>query len=133
MVELACAGEPAFEPSRLEAGEERSYSIRTIEKVRARLGPGGEPFFLIGADAFAEIRTWRQWEDVVRVVTFIVASRPGHQYEVPPGARVHRLETLDLTVSSSDVRQRLAAGDLVVPVPPPVLAYLRERGLYGSA
>ena len=62
MVELACAGEPAFEPSRLEAGEERSYSIRTIEKVRARLGPGGEPFFLIGADAFAEIRTWRQWK-----------------------------------------------------------------------
>ena len=72
-------------------------------------------------------------EDVVRLVTFIVASRPGHQYEVPPGARVHRLETLDLTVSSSDVRQRLAAGDLTVPVPPPVLAYLRERRLYGSA
>jgi nicotinate-nucleotide adenylyltransferase len=130
MVELACAGEPAFEPSRLEAGEWRSYSIRTIEKVRGEMGAEGELFFLIGADAFAEIRTWRRWEDVVRQVQFIVASRPGHHYEIPPGARVHRLETLELPVSSSAIRERLAAGDWSVPVPPPALEYIRERRLY---
>lgn len=133
MVELACAGETALEPSRLEAGEERSYSIRTIEKIRERPGPAVDLLFLIGADAFAEIRTWRRWDDVVRQVEFIVASRPGHVYEIPPGARVRRLETFEMEVSSSAIRARLAAGDFTVPVPPPVLAYIRERGLYAPA
>jgi nicotinate-nucleotide adenylyltransferase len=133
MVELACAGEPAFEPSRLEAGEWQSYSIRTIEKVRREMAPDGELFFIIGADAFAEIHTWRRWTDVVRQVEFIVASRPGHRYEIPPGTRAHRLETLELPVSSSAIRARLAAGDWSVPVPPAVLAYIRERRLYAPA
>src|ERR1043166_7628374 len=84
MVELACAGEPRFIASRLEAGSEKSYSIRSIERVKAM---GGEVFFVIGADAFAEIRTWHRWEDVVDAVDFIVVTRPGHAYTSPPGAR----------------------------------------------
>ncbi|MEK7407731.1 MAG: nicotinate-nucleotide adenylyltransferase [Acidobacteriota bacterium] len=131
MVELACQGEPLFEVSRLEAGDRKSYSIHTIEKVRAMLAPSDELFFLIGADAFAEIRTWHRWEDVVGAVAFIVVSRPGHQYAAPPGGRVHRLETLALPVSSSEVRARLAAGEDPPEIPPAVLAYIRERGLYG--
>src|SRR5579862_637552 len=55
MVELACEGEPRFEVSRLEEGTERSYSIDTIEKLRTTLAPGDQLFFIIGADAFAEI------------------------------------------------------------------------------
>lgn len=130
MVELACLGEPRFEPSRLEAGARFSYSIDTIEKVRAALAPGQELFFIIGADAFAEIRTWRRWKDVVEAVRFIVVSRPGNLYEIPAGARVHRLDGLDMPISSSDIRRRLEAGDDSVPVPPAVLRYIRERGLY---
>src|SRR5277367_2042221 len=65
MVELACAGEPRFVPSRLEERDEKSYSIYTIERVKAE---NGEVFFIIGADAFAEIRNWHRWEDVVRAV-----------------------------------------------------------------
>ena len=133
MVGLACAGETAFEPSRLEAGEERSYSIRTIEKVRTGLDPASELFFLIGADAFAEICTWRRWRDVVRLAEFIVVSRPGHHYDAPEGARVRRLETLEMPVSSSEIRRRLALGDYSVPVPPAVLDYIRKRGLYRGA
>jgi len=130
MVELACAGEPRCEPSRLEAGTGRSYSIDTIEKVREHEQPGSTWFWIIGADAFAEIRTWRRWRDLVALVEFIVVSRPGHDYEVPEGAHAHRLDTLALDVSSSEIRRRLAAGDFHVPVPPAVLAYIRERGLY---
>ena len=130
MVELACQGESKFEASRLEQGSAGSYSIDTIEKVRARLTPGDELFFLIGADAFAEIESWRRWRDVVRAVEFLVVSRPGHRYAVPQGARVHRLESVDLPVSSSEIRRRLAAGDDRVDVPAAVLAYIRERGLY---
>jgi nicotinate-nucleotide adenylyltransferase len=130
MVELACQGEPLFEASRLEAGQERSYSIDTIERVRAGLASGDEPFFLIGADAFAEITTWRRWRDVVRDARFIVAARPGHDYAIPPGARVERLDTMALAVSSSAIRARLAEGESPPELPPAVLAYIRERGLY---
>ncbi|MCS6951291.1 MAG: nicotinate-nucleotide adenylyltransferase [Bryobacterales bacterium] len=133
MVELACQGRPEFVASRLDEGEAPSYSIRTIEKARAALGPADELYFLIGADAFAEIRTWRRWQDVVAAVEFIVVSRPGHRYDVPPGARVHRLETLALPVSSSEVRAKLASGEEPADwLPAPVLAYIRERGLYGT-
>lgn len=130
MAELACQVEPSFEVSRLEAGTARSYSIDTIEKIRPTLQPGDELFFVIGADAFAEIQTWRRWQDVLRSVEFIVVSRPGHPYAVPPGVRVHRLDDLHLPVSSSEIRQRLAQGDDEVPVPPAVLEYIRRRGLY---
>jgi nicotinate-nucleotide adenylyltransferase len=130
MVELACAGETRFEVSRIERGESRSYSIDTIERLRATLAPGDRLFFLIGADAFAEIATWRRWRDVVEKVEFIVATRPGHGYETPPGATVHRLETVALPVSSSEIRQRLAAGEATDQLPEPVLDYIRSRGLY---
>src|SRR5580658_2521315 len=100
MVELACAGERRFEPSRLEEGREKSYSIHTIERVKAL---GGDVFFVIGADAFAEITNWYRWQDVIAAVDFIVVARPGHQYTSPAGARVHRLETVALPVSSSEV------------------------------
>jgi len=132
MVELACTGESGLEASRLEAGTERSYSIYTIEKVRAGLSPEDELFFLIGADAFAEIRTWRRWEDVIRAVEFIVVSRPGHEYEAPAGARTRRLETLELPVSSSEIRRKLALGEAPAEVPEAVLRYIREHGLYRS-
>jgi nicotinate (nicotinamide) nucleotide adenylyltransferase len=90
MVELACRDEPKLEASRLEQGTASSYSIDTIEKVRARLAPGDKLFFVIGADAFAEIESWRRWQDVVRAVEFIVVSRPGHRYDIPAAATVHR-------------------------------------------
>jgi nicotinate-nucleotide adenylyltransferase len=130
MVELACAGQPRLEASRLEEGSERSYSIHTIEKVRATLKPGDRLFFLIGSDAFAEIRTWLRWRDVVANVEFIVVSRPGSHYAIPEEACVHRLETLDLPVSSSEVRRKLARGEGPAEVPKAVLAYICEHGLY---
>ncbi|HUO31921.1 MAG TPA: nicotinate-nucleotide adenylyltransferase [Bryobacteraceae bacterium] len=130
MVELACAGEPRLEASRLEQGTASSYSIDTIERVRARLEPADQLYFVIGADAFAEIESWHRWQDVIRAVEFIVVSRPGHNYAVPQDAAVHRLETIELPVSSSEIRARLARGDDRVDVPVAVLAYIRDHGLY---
>jgi nicotinate-nucleotide adenylyltransferase len=130
MVELACAGEPRFEASRLEEGTERSYSIDTIEKLQPRLAPSDELFFIIGADAFAEIRTWRRWRDVAAAVRFLVVSRPGHGYETPPEVRAERLDTVELPVSSSEIRRQLAAGMRPGEVPEPVLNYIEEKGLY---
>jgi nicotinate-nucleotide adenylyltransferase len=132
MVELACEGEPLLVPSRLEAGSERSYSIHTIERVRAALTNGDTLFFVIGADAFAEIESWYRWEDVMRLVEFIVVTRPGHEYRTPAGARVHRLETVALPVSSTDLRRQLEAGERPAELPSKVLDYIREHHLYGA-
>ena len=131
MAEAACAGEPRFVVSRLEEGPGRSYSIDTIERVRATLNPPDELFSLIGADAFAEMETWRRWREVVAAVRFIVVSRPGHRYRIPEGARVDRLETVDLPVSSSEIRSALAAGRRPAEIPKAVLAYIYQHGLYG--
>jgi nicotinate-nucleotide adenylyltransferase len=130
MAELACSGEPAMEVSRLEEGDQRSYSILTIRKVKATLGAGDTLFFLIGADAFHEICSWYRWREVVSDVEFIVVTRPGHEYAIPPGARVHRLETVALPVSSSDIRLELEAGRDSADLPAPVLAYIHEHRLY---
>lgn len=133
MVELACAGQPGFIPSRLEEGAGKSYSINTLELVRATQAPGDHLFFIIGADAFADIGTWHRWHDVVAAVEFVVVTRPGHDYAVPPGARFHRLDTLALDVSSSAIRASLAAGEAPPELPSSVLAYIRKHKLYGAA
>ena len=130
MAELACAAESRLEVSRLEE-DTASYSIDTITKVRDGLKPGDALFFLIGADAFAEIESWKCWRDVVRAVTFIVASRPGHRYRVPEGASVERLETIDLPFSSSAIRRALARSERPSGLPEAVLDYIIQNKLYG--
>jgi nicotinate-nucleotide adenylyltransferase len=136
MVELACAGEPRFEPSRLEEGEGQSYSVETIGRVRAGLEAGTELYFLIGADAFAEIASWHRAKEVIAMVEFVVVSRPGYEYPVPEGARLHRLESVALDVSSSAIRKRCVAGkwsSLADVLPAAVLEYVKERRLYQNA
>jgi len=130
MLELACAGHPRFEVSRIEEGTARSYSIDTIERLHA-VGVGSLAF-LIGADAFADIRTWHRWRDVIAAVEFLVVTRPGAGYQIPEGARVRPLEGVELPISSSDIRAQIARGNLDVPVPEPVIRYIREHGLYQS-
>jgi nicotinate-nucleotide adenylyltransferase len=129
MVELAVAGDARFSASRLEEGAGKSYSIHTIERVKAL---GGDVFFVIGSDAFAEIGSWYRWRDVVAAVDFIVVARPGHHYSVPEGARVHRLETVALPVSSSEIRAALARGETPADLPRAVTDYIFSRGLYSA-
>lgn len=138
MAELACESDPRLTPSRHEAPggpSRRHYSVDTIQRVRAELVSGARLFFLIGADAFADVRHWRRWEEVVQAVEFIVASRPGTDtdaIERPSGAAVHWLRDVEMDVSSTEIREKLAAGeDASQWLPESVLGYIREHGLYG--
>jgi len=134
MLQLACAVDTRFEVSRIEEGSSRSYSILTIEKLKTSgIGP---LYFLIGADAFAEIRSWYRWQDVVALVEFIVVTRPvaGHEMpQPPPGVVVHELTGVLLPESSTEIREELQRGVSGVPVPAPVLRYIRDHGLYSAA
>ena len=132
MVQLAIAGEPGFEASDIEAGTARSYSIDTVEKLEQGPANGARLFFIIGADAFAEIRGWHRWQDLTAKVEFIVVSRPGHEYEIPPGVRVHRLDSLSLNVSSTQARRDIATTGWAPHLQADVLAYINEHGLYAS-
>jgi nicotinate-nucleotide adenylyltransferase len=132
MAELACQGDARFEVSRLEEDTERSYSIDTIDKLRVTLAPGDQLYFLIGADAFAEIRTWHRWRDVVSGVRFLVVSRPGHLYQSPPGVEFDRIDDIEVSISSSGIRRALASRQSPSGLPAAVLSYALGHGLYGA-
>lgn len=130
MVQLACASDPRFVPSRIEEGNAKSYSIVTIERLK-RLKPDADPlFFIIGADAFEEIQTWHRWEEVIAAVEFIVVGRPGHLVPAVAGARVHRVVIPESDVSSSEIRRKLARGEMPAALPETVADYIRENKLY---
>jgi nicotinate-nucleotide adenylyltransferase len=132
MVEIACSGHPRFIASRLEDLPGPNYTVDTLEKFRQTLRKDDQLFFLIGSDAFVELETWKRWQDVAALTDFIVVSRPGGEYRLPPNTRVHRLDGLALPVSSSSLRARLAAGEETPELPTGVRAYIEEHGLYGA-
>jgi nicotinate-nucleotide adenylyltransferase len=132
MVQLACKPYPGFSASRLEEGEERSYTIDTLERFRPQLQPGDELFFLIGADAFDELKTWKRWQEVLKLTCFIVVSRPGRTYGIPEGASVLRLDDLCLPVASTTIRARLQAGQPTPELPVSVRQFIDSHGLYKS-
>jgi nicotinate-nucleotide adenylyltransferase len=157
MVELACLGRKAFIPSSVEvdAGK-KSYSIMTLSKIKG-LYPEAWLFFILGADAFLEIGTWREHERVLDECLFIVTGRPGFDLEtaagvlggrlrdricrVPEGGAVDEplfkrfgvflLPIKALDISSTDIRGRARKGEsLEGLVPASVADYIREHQLY---
>lgn len=137
MVELACEADARFEASDLEAERKDgrpNYSIDTIQRVTPGLAAGDRLFFVIGCDAFADIRTWHRWEEVVRGTEWIVVSRPGSECDeerVPGDARVHWLRDVAVPVSSTGLRRRLGVDERVADwLPANVREFIRSRGLY---
>ena len=95
MVALACADHPHFVPSIAEAGDNFTgqqlyYSVDTVRHFRhVYHGPGDRLFFIVGADAFLDIPTWKEYETLLGLCDFIVANRPGIRMEalrlvIPP-------------------------------------------------
>ena len=140
MVELASKQDTRFVASRFEDPNVRSgphYSIDTFQRVKETSASGDRLFFVLGADAFAEIKQWYRWLEVFEMVEFIVVSRAGEtnsRPEVPEGARVHWLGGVDVPISSTELRERLKHGKPAdEELAPEVDAYIRRHGLYGAA
>jgi nicotinate-nucleotide adenylyltransferase len=132
MVKLACKGRKGFVASELENHPGPSFTIDTLERLRAQLNPRDRLFFLVGADAFDELRSWHRWRDMLSLAEFLVVTRPGHRYRVPKGARVHSLDGIAMLASSSGIRSRLAAGEPAPEIPKAVRAYIEAHSLYGA-
>ena len=127
---------PGSEVSRIEIDRGGpSYSVETAEAVCAEAaarGRSAELFLVIGADLVADLETWHRAADLKALVTLAVVSRPSNpEPAVPPGWRVVRLDGPQVTVSSSEVRERLVTGGPVEGlVPAGVIRCIRRRGLY---
>ncbi len=136
MVELACVADRRLEPSRLEdprSGEGPHYSIDTIERIRESFAFQDPLRFVIGADAFAEVSSWRAVGRILAAVEFLVVARPGCRHalpEVPDGARARFIECAN-PASASLLRHRVKIGGTLADLAPPaVCSYIWEKGLY---
>jgi len=149
MTALACAGERGFVPSLLEAGPDlrgrrRSYSIDTVRRARRLYGRHAQIFFLLGADAFLYLPTWKNFRQLARLCDFIVAARPGFDRRradrVVAAVRAARsngrpgvfyLDTVRARVSATAIRRAARRGRVLAgQVPAAVADYIGKMGLY---
>ena len=80
MLALATQGEGRFRVSTVELeAPERPYTVETLSGFRDGLGGGARLFFVMGADSWEEIATWRDWERVLTLTDHLVVTRPGYQ------------------------------------------------------
>lgn len=155
MVALAIDSEPAYRASDMELL--RSSTSYTFETLRALHAGGWAPsqiFFIIGADAFADLAKWREVDAVVDGTNFAVVGRTGTSLQtaldrtprlrnrVAPlesarapstVTRVYLIEAATRDVSSTRIRERLESGQSVADlVPEPVERHIIRHGLYGA-
>jgi nicotinate-nucleotide adenylyltransferase len=134
MVRLAIAGERRFTLDRIELRRRGvTFTLDTV-RVLAAAEPANEWFLILGQDQYATLHTWRDWRELVALVTLAIANRPdaeptvnAHIAKVP-----HQMVTLPMMdVSSTEVRRRVAAGEPIAGlVPPAVASYIERRQLY---
>lgn len=136
MTVIATAANPRFSVSRVDIDRPgKTYTLDTLRDLRTA-HPDAELYFITGADALHSIMTWRNWEELFALARFVGVTRPG--YELRPermpehlAERVSYLEVPALAISSTDCRQRAAAGRPVwYLVPDGVVQYIAKRGLY---
>jgi len=153
MAALAVSGMPGIEASDDELrADGPSYTADTLERMHARGYQPSRIFFVTGADAFADIGTWKRYPDVLDLAHFVVVARPGYDIDAlaerlpdlrarmrPAGAPartdgstlIFLLQAPTPGVSSTAVRDRLRRGESVAGlVPPLVEAHIRQHRLY---
>lgn len=129
-----------------------SFTAETLSRLRDEGLSPSQIFFITGADAFAEIETWRRYPEVLELAQFVVIARPGSPLEslpsrlpalagrmtrgvrppVPGTSAIFLVDVRTPDVSSTDIRRRIASGEpLAGLVSPAVEAHIVQHGLYG--
>jgi nicotinate-nucleotide adenylyltransferase len=159
MVRIATSANPHFETSDIEIKREgKSYTIDTLEALR-RINKDRELNFITGIDTFLEIETWKDWERLFGLCSFVVLSRPGYRFidlvkiafmkqagseliKLDRGELMHAvvrsgvftvcLETIPLyDISSTDIRRRIKEGrSIKYLLPDAVEIYIMKNRLY---
>ena len=135
MTVIATASNPRFTVSRVDidrAGP--TYTIDTLRELKKQR-PAAELFFITGADAIAQILSWRDHDELWDMAHFVAVSRPGHVLSTAglPTDDVSQLGIPALAISSTDCRERVEHGNPVwYLVPDGVVQYIAKHHLYRS-
>ncbi|MDQ6897402.1 MAG: nicotinate-nucleotide adenylyltransferase [Actinomycetota bacterium] len=133
MTVVATASNPRFTVSRVDVDRDGpTYTIDTLRDLREG-EPDAELFFITGADALAQILTWKDIDELWELAHFIGVTRPGHELSDNglPTERITLQEVPAMAISSTDCRARVAAGRPVwYLVPDGVVQYINKYRLY---
>ena len=156
MISLAVSGNPSFLISDIENRRVgKSYSVETIRHFLDDPTVKPELYFIMGQDAFHNIETWKDWDQLLLLCNFVVMTRPGYtvkdldeilpknfsgrfQYESvsdsfkgPTGFHIYFREVTLLAISSTDIRERAKRGQSVrYLVPDAISHYISKHLLY---
>jgi len=135
MIELAIEGTEAFDLSSAEIDRQgKSYTARTLEKVRADIDYADQLFLLIGADNAVDFGNWLEPDRVLELARVVVFSRPGVLLaDIPPRYRgeMRFLDTPMFEVSSTAIRKRLTERVSIRHwVPESVRLFIQRNRLY---
>lgn len=157
MLALATTDDAGFSISTIELDEpERPYAVDTVARIQDQIGSDSRLFFIMGADSWAEITTWFEWEKLLRTCDQIVVTRPGYELVEANGAAVSDVRGMSeedvsvlieahaerqafftdaaiLDVSATAIRAAARAGDsekLRESVPETVANYIEKYELY---
>lgn len=109
MLCLAVKDDPVFRVSLMEIETEtKRYTIDTLAEIRKN-HPNDQTFFVMGADSWTDIRTWKDWEQVLLSGNHIVVSRPGYDIKTSHvtdavRSRIIDLRDLESSVASKQIR-----------------------------
>ena len=135
MTVIATASNPQFTVSRVDIDRDGpTYTIDTLRDLKAQR-PDAELFFITGADAVAQILSWRDHDELWDLAHFVAVSRPRTRPEHCglPSDDVSQLEIPALAISSTDCRDRVREGHPVwYLVPDGVVQYIAKHHLYRS-
>jgi len=134
VVAAAVEGVPGLEPCRLEIDRGGpSYTVETVRQL-TEAQPDTCFYLVVGADVAAELDTWRDVGALAGLVRLVIVDRGGiDRGPDPEGWRVERLRIPALDVSSSELRDRLAAGRSVdFLIPDAAILCIERLGLYAD-
>ena len=134
---------------------DRRYTVDTIEHFQRELEDSTELFFIMGADSWTEIATWREWERLLTITNHIVVTRPGYELETshvgelreriidlrgegsrPSGGGIFITDVVMNDVSATNIRTLVSEGRtdrLANYLPGPVLEYIKKYGIYRNS
>lgn len=148
MLCLATANDERISVSTLELQKrEKRYTIDTLKELE-EMHPEDETFFVMGADSWTDIRTWRDWENVLLSSNHIVVSRPGYQIKKDhvtdavrerivgqthhPRHQIYFTDAVKYDTSATELRDDLSDGVLEreSDIPAAVAKYIEKYDLY---
>ena len=157
MTQAAAGDSLSLEAVDLEARREGlSYSIETLRETRKLYKTDLDLFFIIGSDAFMEIKSWKEYKNLFNEANFVVIKRPGFSlddlepfltsisagfkkgpnedtFAHPSGNQLFYKKATLMEISSTNIREMVAAGKSIrFLVPEAVRKYILEKGLYSN-